>query len=196
MKKLLFALTLVLCLAISMVAFTSCGGNGEGEGEGEGTGDACVHTWAANPTTDKAATCTEEGSESVKCVACGEKKADSVTAIPATGYAYDAGLTAVSAKGAAYEAKLNAYLADYTSKIMAVKLETKNAELKNALDKPILAKAEDYSIDQAKAIVDAYVVDLCGKEASVWNGYKFADSRIMQAYKLNILNNYDTIVLG
>lgn len=114
----------------------------------------------------------------------------------ATGYAYDAGLTAVSAKGAAYEAQLNSYLADYTSKIMAVKLETKNAELKNALGTVILAKASDYSIAQAKAIVDAYVVDLCGNEASVWNGYKFADSRIMQAYKLNILNNYDTIVLG
>ena len=97
MKKLLFALTLVLCLAISMVAFTSCGGTGNGEGEGEGTGDACVHTWAANPTTDKAATCTEEGSESVKCVACGEKKADSVTAIPATGHAYDAGTTVLAA---------------------------------------------------------------------------------------------------
>ena len=82
MKKLLFALTLVLCLAISMVAFTSCGGNGEGDGE------ACEHIWGSKATTDKAATCTEEGSESIKCAACGEKKADSVTAIPATGHNY------------------------------------------------------------------------------------------------------------
>ena len=87
MKKLLFALTLVLCLAISMVAFTSCGGNGEGEGE------ACEHTWADAATTDKEATCTTEGSESIKCTKCGEKKADSVTAIPATGHSYDAGTT-------------------------------------------------------------------------------------------------------
>ena len=80
MKKLLLALTLVLCLAISMVAFTSCGGNGEGED--------CEHIWGSKATTDKAATCTEEGSESIKCAACGEKKADSVTAIPATGHNY------------------------------------------------------------------------------------------------------------
>ena len=93
MKKLLFALTLVLCLAISMVAFTSCGGNGEGEGEGEGTGDVCVHEWTKKATTDKAATCTEEGSATIKCVNCGEKKADSVTAIPATGHSYNSGNT-------------------------------------------------------------------------------------------------------
>ena len=82
MKKLLFALTLVLCLAISMVAFTSCGGNGEGDGE------TCEHIWASAATTDKAATCTEEGSASIKCVSCGESDPDSVTAIPATGHDY------------------------------------------------------------------------------------------------------------
>ena len=94
MKKLLFALTLVLCLAISMVAFTSCNGTGNGEGEGEGTGDAaCEHTWATVETVDTAATCTTDGSKSIKCTACGEIKADSVTAIPALGHAYDDGTT-------------------------------------------------------------------------------------------------------
>ena len=87
MKKLLFALTLVLCLAISMVAFTSCGGNGEGDGE------TCEHIWATAATTDKAATCTEEGSASIKCVSCGESDPDSVTAIPATGHDYNNGTT-------------------------------------------------------------------------------------------------------
>lgn len=114
----------------------------------------------------------------------------------ATGYTYDAGLTAVSAKGAAYEAKLDAYLADYTSKIMAITLSSKKVEVKNALGTVLAAKVDDYSIALSKTIIDAYVADLCGNEASVWNGYKYADSRIMQAYKLNILNNYDTIVLG
>ena len=83
MKKLLFALTLVLCLAISMVAFTSCGGNGEGDGEN------CEHTWADSATTDKAPTCTEEGSASIKCTACGEKKADSVTTIAKIAHEYE-----------------------------------------------------------------------------------------------------------
>ena len=78
MKKLLLALTLVLCLVASLVALTSCGGDG----------DECDHIWATKATVDKAATCTEEGSESIKCIECGEKKADSVTAIPATGHEY------------------------------------------------------------------------------------------------------------
>ena len=78
MKKLLLALTLVLALAVSLVALTSCGGDG----------DECDHVWGTTATVDKAPTCTEEGSESIKCLDCGEKKADSVTAIPATGHAY------------------------------------------------------------------------------------------------------------
>ena len=82
MKKLLLALTLVLCLAVSMVALTSCGGE-----------DDCEHIWATEATVDTAATCTQEGVKSIKCVECGEKKADSVTAIPAVGHAYDAGTT-------------------------------------------------------------------------------------------------------
>ena len=84
MKKLLFALTLVLSLAVSLVAFTSCGGGGE---------EGCEHIWATVATPDTAATCTEEGSESIKCLACGEKKADSITAIPAYGHSYDDGTT-------------------------------------------------------------------------------------------------------
>ena len=83
MKKLLFALTLVLSLAISLVAFTSCGGGG----------DDCEHIWASESTVDTAATCTEEGSQSIKCLECGEKKADSITAIPAYGHSYDDGTT-------------------------------------------------------------------------------------------------------
>ena len=78
MKKLLFALTLVLSLAISLVAFTSCGGGG----------DDCEHIWASESTVDTAATCTEEGSTSIKCLECGEKKADSITAIPAYGHSW------------------------------------------------------------------------------------------------------------
>ena len=83
MKKLLFAVTLTLCLAAILVAFTSCGGGG----------DECDHIWGTVATQDTAATCTEEGSQSVKCLACGEKKADSVTAIPAYGHSYDDGTT-------------------------------------------------------------------------------------------------------
>ena len=84
MKKLLFALTLVLSLAVSLVAFTSCGGGGE---------EGCEHIWATVATPDTAATCTEEGSQSIKCLECGEKKADSITAIPAYGHSYDEGTT-------------------------------------------------------------------------------------------------------
>ena len=84
MKKLLFALTLVLCLAVSLVAFTSCGGGGN---------DDCEHIWATDATVDTAATCTQEGSQSIKCIECGEKKADSITAIPAYGHSYDDGTT-------------------------------------------------------------------------------------------------------
>ena len=87
MKKLLFALTLVLCLVISMVAFTSCGGGGE---------EGCEHIWATVATTDTAATCTTDGSKSIKCLGCGEKQADSVTAIPATGHAYDDSTTVLA----------------------------------------------------------------------------------------------------
>ena len=83
MKKLLFALTLVLSLAVSLVAFTSCGG-----GEEE-----CEHIWGTVTSIDTAATCTKEGSQSIKCLSCGEIKADSVTAIPALGHAYDDGTT-------------------------------------------------------------------------------------------------------
>ena len=82
MKKLLFALALSLSLAVTLVAFTSCGGT-----------DECDHIWATVATTDTAATCTEEGSQSIKCLECGEKKADSITAIPALGHAYDDGTT-------------------------------------------------------------------------------------------------------
>ncbi|MBR5242503.1 MAG: hypothetical protein IKV20_05130 [Clostridia bacterium] len=78
MKKVVLALTLVLTLAVSLVALTSCGGGS----------DECDHIWGTAATVDKAPTCTEEGAESVKCLDCGEKKADSVTAIPATGHAY------------------------------------------------------------------------------------------------------------
>ena len=84
MKKLLLALTLVLCLAVSLVAFTSCGGTEE---------DGCEHIWATEATVDTAATCTQEGAESIKCTVCGEKKADSITAIPAYGHSYDEGTT-------------------------------------------------------------------------------------------------------
>ena len=84
MKKLLLALTLVLCLAASMVALTSCGG-------GADDGDECEHTWASVATVDEAATCTTDGAKSIKCTACGEKKADSTTVIPAIGHAYDEG---------------------------------------------------------------------------------------------------------
>ena len=93
MKKILLALTLALCLALSLVALTSCGGNGDnGDGTGDGTGDGgsdvCTHTWASVATVDTAATCTTDGVESIKCTSCGEKKADSETAIPAIGHNY------------------------------------------------------------------------------------------------------------
>ena len=79
MKKLLLALTLVLALAVSLVALTSCGGNG----------DECDHVWGTTATVDKAPTCTEEGSESIKCLDCGEKKADSVTTIAKIAHEYE-----------------------------------------------------------------------------------------------------------
>ena len=82
MKKLLLALTLVLCLAVSMVALTSCGGDGD-----------CEHTWATEATVDTAATCTQEGVATIKCTACGEKKAGSETAVPKADHAYDEGTT-------------------------------------------------------------------------------------------------------
>ena len=41
------------------------------------------HSWAGKATTDKAATCTEDGSKSIKCTVCGAVKPDSTTTIPA-----------------------------------------------------------------------------------------------------------------
>ena len=78
MKKIFLAITIALCLALSLVALTSC----------SGSGDDCDHVWANMATTDTAATCTTDGSKSIKCLDCGEKQADSVTVIPATGHEY------------------------------------------------------------------------------------------------------------
>ena len=77
MKKLLLAITLVLCLATALVALTSCGG------------DECDHIWATSATTDKKANCTEDGSASIKCMLCGAKDESSVTTTPATGHNYE-----------------------------------------------------------------------------------------------------------
>ena len=85
MKKLLLAITLILCLAMALVAFTSCGGDGEDDG--------CNHTWTAEATVDKAATCTTAGAKSVKCTICGEKKEGSDVVVPALGHEYDDGIT-------------------------------------------------------------------------------------------------------
>ena len=105
MKKLLLALTLVLSLAVALVAFTSCGGS-----------DECDHIWATKATVDKAATCTEEGSESIKCLDCGEKKADSVTAIPAAGHEYTTdSLTAATCITDGSETKICATCGDSTT---------------------------------------------------------------------------------
>ena len=103
MKKLFLALTLVLSLAVSLVALTSCGGGG----------DDCDHIWATKATKDTAATCTQAGSESIKCLDCGAIKEDSVTAIPATGHAYtrDA-YTAPTCTAAGSETKICATCAD------------------------------------------------------------------------------------
>ena len=78
MKKIILALTIIAALCTCLFALTSCGGS-----------DECDHLWATKATTDVAATCTTDGSESIKCLDCGEKKADSVTAIPAYGHTYD-----------------------------------------------------------------------------------------------------------
>ena len=70
MKKLLLALTLVLCLSACILALASCGGH--------------EHTWLPEATVDREATCTEAGQRSVKCLECNEIKEDSIVTIPAT----------------------------------------------------------------------------------------------------------------
>ncbi len=90
-------------------------------------------------------------------------------------YVYDVIATAASTKGAAYEAALDALLADYTAKIMGVKLSS-TTEVKDyyefkinaftetnwaTTDKPIDLKTK-YNIASSKAIVDAYISDLFG----------------------------------
>ena len=106
MKKLLLVLTLVICLAVSMVVFTSCGGNG----------DECEHTWATVATIDKGASCTADGSKSIKCTICGEIDADSVTVIPATGHDYvTESYTAATCVTDGSETKLCTICADTTT---------------------------------------------------------------------------------
>ena len=112
MKKLLFALTLVLCLAISMVAFTSCNGTGNGEGEGE----TCEHTWATEATIVKEATCTEAGASAIKCLSCGDVKEGSEETIPATGHSYTTdSYTAPTCAADGTEAKICANCGDNTT---------------------------------------------------------------------------------
>ena len=72
MKKLSIAFLMLLCLIASMLAFASCGDPEE-----------CSHVWAAEATVDKAASCTEAGTKSVKCTVCGEKKEGSTETVPA-----------------------------------------------------------------------------------------------------------------
>ena len=77
MKKIVLALAILAALSTCLFALTSCGGN-----------DGCDHVWSTVATTDTPATCTTDGSASIKCLDCGEAKEGSVTAIPATGHAY------------------------------------------------------------------------------------------------------------
>ena len=75
MKKLSIAFLMLLCLIASMLAFASCG---------DPEPEECSHVWAAEATVDKAASCTEAGTKSVKCTVCGEKKEGSVETVPAS----------------------------------------------------------------------------------------------------------------
>ena len=84
MRKLALSLTLLLCLVLSMLAFASCG---------EPEPDGCSHEWAAEATVDKASTCTVAGSKSVKCSVCGEKKADTIEALPLAEHTWNAEAT-------------------------------------------------------------------------------------------------------
>lgn len=55
---------------------------------------ACeVHLWNAEYTIDKAATCTEEGSQSIHCSVCGVSDENTVQAIPATGHQWNESYT-------------------------------------------------------------------------------------------------------
>lgn len=83
MKKILSALILMIYFAVSLVAFTSCGGDGGDEPLDEG----CAHIWD-EPTVDTAATCKKEGTASVKCTACGEKRAGSEVELPKIDHNY------------------------------------------------------------------------------------------------------------
>ena len=78
MKKILLSVTILVALCTCLFALASCGGNG----------DECDHVWATAASVDTAPTCTAEGSESVKCLECGEKRADSIASIPAVGHSY------------------------------------------------------------------------------------------------------------
>lgn len=106
-----------------------------------------------------------------------------VPASNANAYVYDEDLTAPSLNGAAYEAAIDELINSYSSKIMGVKLQSR-VEVRNHLaknmnggsnDNRLLSKVSDkaWTINSARAIVNAYVVDVLGYYAV--ENYKVAE---------------------
>ena len=110
MKKLTLALVPVLCLAIVVFAFASCGKSGKtdattaasttaastaaAETTAEGT-TAHVHTPASEYTIDRQATCANAGQKSYHCTVCGEIIPESVLSIDKLDHKPEANITVI-----------------------------------------------------------------------------------------------------
>ena len=137
-----------------------------------------------------------------------------INQLPGVYYAYDLGLQAASAKGLAFEAQLDELLAAYTAKIMAVKLNTRS-DVKDYYVNKIYTKASDWAwnFETARRLVNAYVVDLLGREVAgefnygVINPYSnttytapdgmmynSGDSRVFNAFKSIYLEDYNAYI--
>ena len=131
--------------------------------------------------------------------------------VPGALYVYDRDLQAASAKGLAFEENLDALLTEYTAKIMAVKLNTQLA-IKDYYGNQLCAKAGSFAwnFETARRSINAYVVDLLGREAAgefnygVTNPYSnttytapdgmmynSGDSRVFNAFKSIYLEDYN-----
>jgi len=130
MKKLTLALATVLCLAIVVFAFASCGKSGktdattaanttvasttEAATEGE---TAHVHTPASEYTIDKEATCVAPGSKSYHCTECGEIIPESVTVVEKLQHTPESNVTVIE-KATCNSTGLQAYYCDVCGEII------------------------------------------------------------------------------
>ena len=87
MKKATWFFVTVLCLALCLSVFASCGKKDENNATTTtaetttGGQSVCEHVWNTEYTVDTEATCTKEGAKSIYCSKCAERKPDSTVTI-------------------------------------------------------------------------------------------------------------------